>query len=161
MLIVGLAPGLKGANRTGRPFTGDDSGALLFDVLLHCGLAAKSDGEIVLRGCAITNAVACVPPENRPTGAELANCRPWLKKKLDAGPEVVLALGRIAHDSIVRASGVRVADYRFAHGSDHALPDVRLISSYHPSRYNVATKRIDFRRLNSVVSKCAAAIGSG
>jgi len=109
LLIVGLAPGLKGANRTGQPFTGDASGALLFECLIRAGLAYEKAGEITLRDCAITNAVACVPPQNRPTGEEASNCRPYLAAKLKQ-PRTVLVLGKLAHDSVLRAMNARVAD---------------------------------------------------
>ena len=114
LLIVGLAPGLKGANRTGKPFTGDASGDLLFDCLTRAGLAKERAGKIVLQGCAITNAVACLPPQNRPTGAETSNCRPFLSAKLKS-PRTVLALGKLAHDSVLRALEAKIANYPFAH----------------------------------------------
>jgi len=150
LAIVGLAPGKEGANRTGRPFTGDASGEMLFATLTKYGFV---DGEfandpadgIKLNEAMILNAVKCLPPENKPTGAEINNCRSYLAKALDHLPElkILLALGKVAHDSIIRLSGARLADHKFAHGAKHDLPDGRtLIDSYHCSRYNVNTGRL-------------------
>ncbi len=159
LLIVGLAPGLKGANRTGQPFTGDASGALLFDCLKRAGLAKEQVEEITLNGCAITNAVACVPPQNRPNGAEASNCRPFLSAKLKC-PRTVLALGKLAHDSVLRAIGARIADHPFSHAAVAQIGEITLVSSYHPSRYNVSTKRINADMLDAALAKCTAASGS-
>lgn len=150
LAIVGLAPGKEGANRTGRPFTGDASGDLLFATLDKMGLSSglfqsRADDGLTLNGAIIINAVKCLPPENKPTGAEISNCRPYMIKALDGLPklQIILALGKIAHDSVVRMTDGRLADYRFAHGAEHRLPDGRiLIDSYHCSRYNVNTKRL-------------------
>ena len=150
LAIVGLAPGKEGANRTGRPFTGDASGDLLFATLDKVGLSngqfqSRIDDGVALNGVMILNAVKCLPPENKPNGAEIKNCRPYLSKALDGLPDlqVILALGKIAHDSVVRMAGARLADYKFGHGAEHLLPDGRiLIDSYHCSRYNVNTKRL-------------------
>lgn len=150
LLIVGLAPGLKGANRTGRPFTGDYAGDLLYETLLAFGLAegryeARRDDSLALVGCRITNAVRCVPPENRPTGREVATCRAFLAGEVASMPalRVVLALGRIAHDAILAACGLRSAGWKFAHGAIHALPGgLSLADSYHCSRYNTNTRRL-------------------
>jgi uracil-DNA glycosylase family 4 len=148
LLIVGLAPGLKGANRTGRPFTGDYAGDLLYETLLRFGFAAgvydrRADDGLQLVDCAIVNAVRCVPPQNKPTPQEIASCRVHLKKSLAALPRmrVVLALGRVAHATALRAFGARSADFPFAHGARHALvPAGRaLFDSYHCSRYNTNT----------------------
>lgn len=155
LLIVGLAPGLKGANRTGRPFTGDASGDLLFGALERAGLAIHEDGEMVLRRCALTNAVACLPPQNKPTGVEITACRPYLKARL-TGRRVVLALGRVAHETVLRALGERVAAHRFSHGAEARIGDLTLISSFHPSRYNVQTKRIDAGMMDAAVQACVA-----
>ena len=159
LLIVGLAPGLKGTNRTGQPFTGDASGDLLFDCLTRAGLSNKRAGKITLKGCAITNAVACLPPENRPTGAEASNCRPYLSAKLQS-PRTVLALGKLAHDSILRTLGARIADHPFAHAAVTKIDAITLVSSYHPSRYNVSTKRINAEMLDTAIAKCVAATAS-
>lgn len=149
LLIVGLAPGLKGANRTGRPFTGDYAGSLLYGTLLEHGLAqgcygADPDDGLRLIGCRITNAVRCLPPQNKPVGAEIAACRPYLLGELQNLPRLtaVLALGRIAHESIVRAMGERPARVPFAHGALHRLGGLTLADSYHCSRYNTQTGRL-------------------
>lgn len=147
LLIVGLAPGLRGANRTGRPFTGDFAGDLLYETLLACGLAEgiydqRADDGLALISCAITNAVRCVPPQNKPTPAEIANCRPFFSATLAGFPKLtaVLALGRIAHDQILRALKLKIGDWPFAHGRRHDLPaGFSLFDSYHCSRYNTNT----------------------
>jgi uracil-DNA glycosylase family 4 len=146
LLIVGLAPGLRGANRTGRPFTGDYAGDLLYSTLTRFGFAcgifrARSDDGLQLVGTAITNAVRCVPPENKPTGAEIATCRQFLSATIASFPnlEAVLALGAIAHQSTVRALGGRVSANPFKHGGQHRIGHVTLFSSYHCSRYNTNT----------------------
>lgn len=150
LAIVGLAPGKEGANRTGRPFTGDASGEMLFATLARYGFVEgkfandPADG-IGLDGAIILNAVKCLPPQNKPNGSEINNCRRYLAKALGGLPdlEIMLALGKVAHDSIVRLSGARLADHKFAHGAVHRLPDGRtLIDSYHCSRYNVNTGRL-------------------
>ena len=147
LLIVGLAPGLKGANRTGRPFTGDYAGDLLYDTLLQFGFARgtyaadPADG-LALLDAMITNAVRCVPPENKPIGAEIKTCRAFLSARIAAQTELtaIVALGRIAHESVLSALGLRRAAYPFAHGAVHAVGDGRrLYDSYHCSRYNTNT----------------------
>jgi uracil-DNA glycosylase family 4 len=148
LLIVGLAPGLRGANRTGRPFTGDYAGDLLYATLIEFDFAAgvyerRPDDGLALKDCAIVNAVRCVPPENKPTPAEITACRPYLAGAIEGLPRLkaVVALGRIAHDSVVRAFGQRLARYPFGHGACHALEgaEVALFDSYHCSRYNTNT----------------------
>ena len=146
LLIVGLAPGLRGANRTGRPFTGDYAGDLLYSTLIAHGFArgefkARPDDGLLLVGTAITNAVRCVPPENKPVGAEIATCRSFLVPTIARFPRLraVLALGSIAHQSTVRALGQRVAAYPFNHGGRLEAGAVTLFSSYHCSRYNTNT----------------------
>jgi uracil-DNA glycosylase family 4 len=146
LLIVGLAPGLHGANRTGRPFTGDYAGVLLYGTLLKLGLArgqfdARADDGLTLVDCAITNAVRCVPPENKPLPAEINTCRQFLVSTLETMPKVraVLALGKIAHDSVCTALAVSKKEHAFAHGARHALPRLTLLSSYHCSRLNTNT----------------------
>jgi uracil-DNA glycosylase family 4 len=138
---------MAGANRTGRPFTGDYAGDLLYATLARHGFAAgtydrRPDDGLALVDCRITNAVRCVPPENKPTGAEIRACASFLAPELAAGPEAVLALGRIAHDAVLRVAGERVAAWRFAHGARHALAGFRLYDSYHCSRYNTNTGRL-------------------
>ncbi len=148
LLIVGLAPGLRGANRTGRPFTGDHAGELLYETLIRFGFAAgvydrRPDDGLTLVDCAIVNAVRCAPPQNRPTPGEIASCRIYLSQSLGALPHLraILALGRVAHESVLRALGVRSAAFPFAHEVRHAVkPDgAVLFDSYHCSRYNTNT----------------------
>ena len=146
LLIVGLAPGLQGANRTGRPFTGDYAGDLLYATLAEFGFAhgrydARPDDGLTLHDCRITNAVRCVPPENKPTGAEIAACRDFLAPTIAEMPKLraIVALGRIAHDSVVRALGARPAQIAFGHGASATLGALALFSSYHCSRYNTNT----------------------
>lgn len=150
LLIVGLAPGLHGANRTGRPFTGDYAGDLLYRTLTKFGFArgvydARPDDGLTLAAAMITNAVRCAPPENKPTPAEIKTCRPFLAARIAALPHLrtIVALGRIAHDSTLAALGVRAKDAPFAHGAEHALPGgLFLFDSYHCSRYNTNTGRL-------------------
>jgi len=150
LLIVGLAPGLRGANRTGRPFTGDWAGDLLYPTLIKTGFAhgnydARPDDGLVLKDALITNAVRCVPPENKPVGAEINACRPFLVDQIHALTKlkVIIALGGIAHNSTLKALGHRVAAYKFAHKAVHNVGDeLILIDSYHCSRYNTNTGRL-------------------
>jgi uracil-DNA glycosylase family 4 len=150
LLIVGLAPGLHGANATGRPFTGDFAGILLYQSLFDAGLANRaeaiaSDDGLTLEGVRITNAVKCLPPENKPTTAEANTCQVFLQQELEALPAttVVLALGTVAHRSVIKCVGGRLNAYAFAHGAVHRLPDGRcLVDSYHCSRYNTQTGRL-------------------
>lgn len=159
LCIVGLAPGLRGANRTGRPFTGDFAGDMLYRALMDFGFAqgtygACVDDGLVLKDCLITNAVRCVPPDNKPTAAEVNACRPFLIDRLREMPRlrVVLALGRIAHDSTVRALGERPAAIGFAHGASHGLANgITLFDSYHCSRYNTNTGRLTVDMFRTVV----------
>ncbi len=148
LLVVGLAPGLRGANRTGRPFTGDYAGDLLYATLIESDFARgvyerRPDDGLALNDCAIVNAVRCVPPENKPTPAEISACRPYLSSAIQSLPRLkaIVALGRIAHDSALRALGLRLARYPFGHGARHALEgaDIALFDSYHCSRYNTNT----------------------
>lgn len=150
LLIVGLAPGMHGANRSGRPFTGDHAGILLYATLHKFGYASApvsvsgSDG-LRLLDCRITNAVKCLPPANKPEPAEIRTCNRFLAAELAGLPDraSILALGQIAHQAVLRALGLRLADYPFAHGATHRLPDGRrLVSSYHCSRYNTQTRRL-------------------
>jgi uracil-DNA glycosylase family 4 len=158
LLIVGLAPGLNGANRTGRPFTGDYAGDLLYGTLLEFGFAsgryeARADDGLALLDCMITNAVRCVPPENKPTPAEAATCLPFLKARIAAFPNLaaILALGRIAHDSTLAAFGCRKSQFSFAHGKRHALPGgIALFDSFHCSRYNTNTRKLTPEMFRSV-----------
>jgi uracil-DNA glycosylase len=151
LLIVGLAPGLRGANRTGRPFTGDYAGDLLYATLIEFGFArghyaASADDGLELLDCRITNAVRCVPPDNKPTPQEITTCRDYLKAAIAEmnNLRAVVALGRIAHESFVQASGARRSQFPFAHGRAHVLAAhnlaaLTLLDSYHCSRYNTNT----------------------
>ena len=150
LLIVGLAPGLKGANRTGRPFTGDYAGDLLYGTLIKYGFAvgeykARPDDGLTLKNALITNAVRCVPPQNKPTGEEINTCRPFLTNQIKAlrNLKTILALGGIAHRSVVAAYQKRQLEYPFGHARSHDLGGgVRLVDSYHCSRYNTNTGRL-------------------
>jgi len=146
LLIVGLAPGLRGANRTGRPFTGDYAGELLYGTLKDFGFAqgayqAQPDDGLTLIDCRITNAVRCVPPENKPTPQEIAACRDFLGATIKEMSKLraVVALGRVAHETFVAASGARRADYPFVHGGAETMGAVTLFDSYHCSRLNTST----------------------
>lgn len=146
LLIVGLAPGLRGANRTGRPFTGDYAGDLLYATLLKFKFAtgkfeARIDDTLKLKDARVTNAVRCVPPENKPTPTEINTCRSFLIDEITARKElrVIVALGRVAHDSVLRAIGIKLASAPFAHGALHKLGTITLFDSYHCSRYNTNT----------------------
>lgn len=149
LLVVGLAPGLKGANKTGRPFTGDYAGDLLYETLVSFNFAEGRYGadpadSLKLVDCGITNAVRCVPPQNKPIGEEINNCRPFLINSLEELPnlEILVTLGKIAHDTLARALGVRVASVPFAHNAVHEMAGRTVISSYHCSRYNTNTNRL-------------------
>ena len=164
LVIVGLAPGMHGANASGRPFTGDYAGILLYETLHRYGFASKpvaesrSDG-LRLSGCRITNAVKCLPPENKPTPAEVRECNAYLTADLRTVPEggIVLALGRIAHDATLRALGLRAAELPFAHGAMHPLPSGRvLVDSYHCSRYNTNTGRLTAAMFDDVFKSIAS-----
>ena len=150
LAFAGLAPGKHGANRTGRPFTGDYAGDLLFATLAQFGLSrgvydARVDDGLTLDGAIIVNSVKCLPPQNKPLPQEIAACRSFFEAQMAALPKVrvIIALGRIAHDAAVRCFGGKLSAYRFAHGAVHALPDGRhLVDSYHCSRYNTNTGRL-------------------
>jgi uracil-DNA glycosylase family 4 len=163
LLIVGLAPGLQGANRTGRPFTGDYAGDLLYATLKEFGFArgsyeARPDDGLELVDCRIANAVRCVPPENKPTGSEVATCRVYLKATLAemALLRAIVALGRIAHDTVVATLGARAAATGFGHGCAHTVGDLTLYDSYHCSRYNTNTGRLTADMFRSVFAAARA-----
>lgn len=164
LLIVGLAPGMHGANASGRPFTGDHAGILLYETLHRFGysnqpVSSHRDDGLALRGCRITNAVKCLPPENKPTPAEVAACNPFLRAELGVlrPAAAVLALGTIAHQAVLRALGLPAKDYRFAHGAEHRLPDgYRLFDSYHCSRYNTQTRRLTEQMFHEVFARIRA-----
>ncbi len=150
LLIVGLAPGMHGANRTGRPFTGDHAGILLYETLHNLGLASQQTGAapddgLRLLGCRITNAVKCLPPENKPTGQEIRRCNAYLRAEIAALPAdaVVFALGAVAHRAVLMALDLPPSRFPFVHGKLHRLtPGRRLVDSYHCSRYNTQTRRL-------------------
>ncbi|NIZ02174.1 uracil-DNA glycosylase [Thalassospira lucentensis] len=150
LLIVGLAPGLKGANATGRPFTGDYAGDLLYDTLKKFGFATgtydkRPDDGLELIDCRITNAVKCVPPENKPTGPEANTCRPFLISEFDAMPNLsaILCLGQVAHQAMMRTYGLKLSSFKFGHGASHRMENgITLFDSYHCSRYNTQTYRL-------------------
>jgi uracil-DNA glycosylase family 4 len=168
LMVLGLAPGVKGANRTGRPFTGDHAGRLLYATLLRFGLAEGSYREdptdgMTLRGVRIVNAVRCVPPGNLPTPAEIAACNAFLRAEFAAMPKlrVVLALGLVAHNAALRAHGIPAARHRFAHGAWHALPgSAQLADSYHVSRYNTQTGRLTEAMFEAVVAETVRRLGA-
>jgi uracil-DNA glycosylase family 4 len=161
LLIVGLAPGMHGANRSGRPFTGDHAGILLYQTLHRFGYASAPqavalDDGLQLTGCRITNAVKCLPPANKPESAEIRTCNRFLAAELAALPPraTILALGQIAHQAVLRALDLKLGGYPFAHASDHRLPDGRrLVSSYHCSRYNTQTRRLTPEMFAAVFEK--------
>lgn len=161
LAVVGLAPGKHGANRTGRPFTGDYAGELLYATLAKFGLSrgkfdARPDDGLALSGAVILNAVKCLPPENKPVPAEIHACRPFLEAQLAALPKlrVVVALGQIAHQSAVKALGGKLPKAKFAHGAEHRLPSgLVLIDSYHCSRYNQNTGRLNAAMFEAVFAQ--------
>jgi uracil-DNA glycosylase len=161
LLVVGLAPGMHGANRTGRPFTGDYAGVLLYETLHRYGLASSpvaADARDGLRlfDCRITNAVKCLPPENKPTTDEVRRCNGYLRTEIEALPQdaAILALGTVAHRAVLVARGLRAGDFPFKHGQRHALPDgLALYDSYHCSRYNTQTGRLTAEMFRAVVAR--------
>ncbi len=169
LLIVGLAPGLSGANRTARPFTGDYAGDLLYETLAAHGFSAgtydkRADDGLTLLNCRITNAVRCVPPQNKPVGAEIKTCRQFLIAQLAQAPQpkAILALGRIAHDSLLTTLELRRAAHPFGHGARHDLGDGRaLYDSYHCSRYNTNTRRLTPEMFHAVFAAIRAELAQG
>lgn len=164
LLIVGLAPGVRGANRTGRPFTGDFAGTLLYETLLAFGFAsgrfeARIDDSLRLVNSMVTNAVRCVPPENKPTPAEINMCRGYLAARIAALPrlQAIVVLGRIAHDSTLTALGARKVHYPFTHGARHEVrPGLSMFDSYHCSRYNTNTGKLTAEMFRSVFASARA-----
>lgn len=170
LLILGLAPGVKGANYTGRPFTGDYAGELLYPTLIRHGLArgnyaARAGDGMELVGCMISNAVRCVPPQNKPTTEETNTCRQFLISRMSALPDLkaILALGKIAHDSALRALGYKMSAAKFAHGAEAVLEGpnglLALVDSYHCSRYNTNTGRLTEPMFNEAMALAKAAAG--
>ena len=167
LLVVGLAPGVRGANRTGRPFTGDFAGDLLYGTLLKYGFArgtfdARPDDGLQLVGCMVTNAVRCVPPQNKPVGAEINACRPFLAATIGSLPQLqaIVTLGKIAHDSTVRALGGRLRDHPFGHAATTRLGGHAITSSYHCSRYNTNTGRLTEEMFHAVFAAVRASLAA-
>jgi uracil-DNA glycosylase family 4 len=166
LAIAGLAPGLQGANRTGRPFTGDWAGDLLYDTLLKLGLARgqyeeRADDTLELVNCRIVNSVRCVPPQNKPEPSEIKTCRQFLISELEAmtNLKVILALGKIAHDSVLKTLEARIAAHPFAHGASYEIGKIKLISSYHCSRYNTNTGVLTTEMFERAVGQAKKAAG--
>jgi uracil-DNA glycosylase family 4 len=167
LLIVGMAPGVKGANRTGRPFTGDFAGLLLYQTLIAFGLAqgeylAEPTDGVMLRNCRIVNAVRCVPPANLPEPAEVRTCNRFLQSELQGMPhlKLVLALGVLAHAAVLKACGMPATRIRFQHGALHQLPDgLVLANSYHVSRYNTNTGRLTAHMFEDVIAAVVQRLG--
>lgn len=166
MLVVGLAPGLKGANASGRPFTGDFAGDVLYSALAKHGFASgnydpsrlmnQSDDGFTLNNVRITNAVRCVPPENKPTPVEEKTCNPFLIQEIGAmnNLKIILSLGLTSHQAVMRTFKLKVKDYKFVHGAIHALPNgLLLLDSYHTSRYNVSTGRLTQAMFDAIIEK--------
>lgn len=166
LLVVGLAPGKHGANATGRPFTGDYAGILLYQALYDAGFASQPESKpgdsLELRACRITNAVKCLPPQNKPTTGEVDTCNSYLQAELQTIREggVVLALGAVAHRAVLKAVGLKLAAHPFSHGAEHELPGGRiLIDSYHCSRYNTQTRRLTGTMFHRVVGRAKQLLG--
>jgi uracil-DNA glycosylase len=166
LLIIGLAPGLQGANRTGRPFTGDYAGELLYATLIEFGFAkgdyrARPDDGLTLVGCRISNAVRCVPPQNKPLPAEINTCRQFLSATLGEMPKLraIVALGRVAHESALKTLSLRAAAAPFAHGAIHQAGALKLYDSYHCSRYNTNTRVLTPEMFRNVFAKVKADLG--
>ena len=168
LLIVGLAPGLHGANRTGRPFTGDDAGLLLFSTLFKYGFADRpvstdADDDMRLIDCRITNAVKCLPPQNKPDATEIRTCNQFLRAEFATAPRrtAILALGGIAHNAVLMATGVKLSSHKFSHGAKYHLASGRvLFDSYHCSRYNTNTRRLTEEMFHDIFSAIRAHLNS-
>jgi uracil-DNA glycosylase family 4 len=168
LLVIGLAPGMHGANRTGRPFTGDYAGILLYQTLYRHGFASQALGAAVddglkLLDCRISNAVKCLPPDNKPTGQEVRACNRYLAAELagPGAPRVLVALGKVAHEAVLRALELRPAAYPFGHGASYQLPDGRrLLASYHCSRYNTNTRRLTPEMFDAVLAAARDAVSA-
>ncbi|MGD8803855.1 MAG: uracil-DNA glycosylase [Gammaproteobacteria bacterium] len=164
--IVGLAPGMHGANASGRPFTGDHAGILLYQTLYKYGFATKpestsADDDLELIDCRITNAVKCLPPQNKPVAAEINTCNNWLSEELNALPDkhVIIALGSIAHKAVIMGLGFKQSEYKFGHATEHALERGVLIDSYHCSRYNTQTRRLTTEMFEAVFERAREILG--
>jgi uracil-DNA glycosylase family 4 len=172
LLVVGLAPGLHGANATGRPFTGDACSDLLYGSLHAQGFASRpqslsADDGLQMIGCRITNAVKCLPPDNKPIGSEVANCRPYLSAEIQlVKPKVVLCLGSVAHAAVVRSldlvtTGKKPKDLVFGHAAEHQVGSLTVLDSYHPSRYNVNTGRLTETMFMQVIARARQLVDRG
>ena len=168
LLVVGLAPGMHGANATGRPFTGDHAGIMLYATLHEHGFASQpeatsADDGLQLIDCRITNAVKCLPPQNKPGGSEIANCNWYLQVEIEALPRpgVILALGSIAHKSVLRALGLRQNAVKFGHEAEYELDGLTLLDSYHCSRYNTQTRRLTPAMFSSVLGRARSLVDGG
>ncbi len=168
LLVVGLAPGMHGANASGRPFTGDHAGILLYQTLHRYGFSDRpestsADDGLRLRDCRITNAVKCLPPQNKPMGKEVVACNAFLREELDCLPEgaVILALGSVAHRAVLRGLGLKLNTYRFGHAHEFALDgDRTLLDSYHCSRYNTQTRRLTTEMFHTVFARARVLMAS-
>ena len=171
LVIVGLAPGMHGANRTGRPFTGDHAGYLLYATLQKFGFASGTfspdgDDDLALQDCRISNAVKCLPPDNKPTPDEIKRCNPYLTADLaQPGAKVIIALGLIAHGALLSAFGLKKSFCKFAHGAEHVLPregraEVTILDSYHCSRYNTNTRRLTPEMFEVVFARARELVGA-
>ncbi|MGZ0187589.1 MAG: uracil-DNA glycosylase [Alphaproteobacteria bacterium] len=168
LLVVGLAPGMKGANRTGRPFTGDYAGDLLYETLArHSFSTGRYDREpsdgMTLQDCRIANAVRCLPPQNKPTPLEAKTCRPFLVDEIAAMPNLkgILTLGRVSHEAILRTLGTRLADAPFRHGALHEIGSLFVADSYHCSRYNTNTRRLTSEMFDAVIATVRQQLNAG
>ncbi|TVO73475.1 uracil-DNA glycosylase [Sedimenticola selenatireducens] len=168
LLVVGLAPGMHGANATGRPFTGDYAGILLYETLHRYGFSTKpeslsaSDG-LRLIDCRITNAVKCLPPQNKPLGSEINTCNQFLTEELKTLPEggVIIALGLVAHNAVLKAMGLKLSAYKFAHLAQHKMPGkIELLDSYHCSRYNTQTRRLTPEMFQAVFERARSLLNA-
>lgn len=167
VLVVGLAPGMHGANATGRPFTGDYAGILLYETLYKYGFSNKAESVsrndgLKLKNCRITNAVKCLPPENKPTTQEINICNDFLRIELQelGNKLIIIALGTIAHKAVLRALDLKQSEYKFAHAAEHALPNGQiLLDSYHCSRYNTSTKRLTPAMFHDVFARARKLVG--
>jgi uracil-DNA glycosylase family 4 len=164
--IVGLAPGMHGANASGRPFTGDHAGILLYQTLHKYGFATKpestsADDDLKLINCRITNAVKCLPPQNKPVASEINTCNTWLSEELNALPDnhVIIALGSIAHKAVIMGLGLKQSAYKFGHAVEHRLDRGVLIDSYHCSRYNTQTRRLTTEMFEAVFERAREILG--
>lgn len=166
LLVVGLAPGMHGANRTGRPFTGDHAGILLYQTLYKYGFASKSDSisaqdGLVLHNCRITNAVKCLPPQNKPVISEIRECNSYLRAELETLPTggLIIALGKIAHDAVLRAFDLPLSVFRFSHAAEHQVSDRVMLDSYHCSRYNTQTRRLTEEMFHTIFNRAKEILG--